>query len=156
MTTFASLMPLLTQSQAVTVILSANGDQVTATVMPKPKADRDNVLSQPLQLTGTAAELDEGFATAVTSWSGKRLSLVEQVEAANAILDANKSSIANKAAGGKKTPATKSPIPASSQSTSTDDDDEGDDSGSGTEPSASDTGNAVNNSGNAALADLFQ
>lgn len=154
MTTFTSLLPLLTQSQAVTVILSANGESITATVMPKPKADRDNVLSQPLQLTGTAAELDEGFATAVTSWSGKRLSLIEQVEAANAILEDNKSTIANKAAGGKKTPATKPSLPAPSMNVSGDSEDDEADSGSQASPSS--TGNTTENSGHAALADLFQ
>lgn len=155
MTTFASLMPLLTQSQAVTVILSANGESITATVMPKPKADRDNVLSQPLQLTGTAAELDEGFATAVTSWSGTRLSLIEQVEAANAILEANKTSIANKAAGGKKTPASKPTLPAPSTTASGESDEDEDETNDGSDTSASEAGNASANGGNNALADLF-
>lgn len=94
---FVALKPLLAQCQSVTLILTAAGPNMTVTVMPKPiDAKISGALSQPMQLTGTAEELDAGLSDAISSFSGKRLSLVEQVEATNAILDAARKESAEK------------------------------------------------------------
>jgi hypothetical protein len=54
-----------------------------------PQGDsKEAMLRQPLILTATPAELDEGFIAAVQSYSSAHSSLVEQVAATAAILQA--------------------------------------------------------------------
>ena len=142
---FVALKPLLAQCQSLSLLLTtdANG-AIAVTVIPKA-ADKDaGALTQPLQLTGTAEELDEGFVAAISSFSVSRQSLKEQVDATNAILEqarkdaASKPSKAAGKAGGAKA------IGKSAPSTS-DEDEEDEDSpcGGSSSPASGTAGTEV-------------
>ena len=148
---FTALSPLLGQTEALTVILTANGETMTATVMPKTKANDDKALAHPLQLTGTAAELDEGFVNAITSFSAARQSLAEQVEAANAVMEAAKQASAKKAASTVKSASKTKAAPAKPAATSPceagdadDDDDDGEQTGGSQQAAPAEAGAADN------------
>lgn len=83
---FANLMPLLKSVDSVKLTLKVTNGLISVVVIPQPKSNGDSALSQPLTLTGTAAELDEGFAEALSSFQSSRLSLEEQTAATAAIL----------------------------------------------------------------------
>jgi PRTRC genetic system protein E len=80
----------------MTMIPAANG-VIKVAVIPSRKANSDAALAQPLFLTGTAAELDTGFAAAIQTFSRARSSLVEQVEATTTVLAAAEKKQADKA-----------------------------------------------------------
>lgn len=94
---FVALKPLLAQCQSLSLILTteANG-AIAVTVIPKAAEKDAGALAQPLQLTGTAEELDEGFVAAISSFSASRQSLKEQVDATNAILEQARKDTASK------------------------------------------------------------
>jgi PRTRC genetic system protein E len=106
--------------------LQASGDQLAVFVVPHGATDP--ALRQPLVLTATAAELDEGFANALLTYAGSHKSLEEQVAVTAAILDEAKKSQVGKAQkalqGGSKKAL---PAPASNASEESDDSDEHDD-----------------------------
>lgn len=98
----------------MTMIPAANG-VIKVAVIPSRKANSDAALAQPLFLTGTAAELDNGFADAIQTFSRARSSLVEQVEATTTVLAAAEKKQADKAT---KKLSTKPASPAASTSSS--------------------------------------
>ncbi|MGU7775653.1 PRTRC system protein E [Burkholderia sp. MR1-5-21] len=117
---FQALEPLIRSAGKLTLSLAMDGDNVV--VFLTPQGGKDAALRQPLILKGTAAELDEGFAAAITSYSTAHKSLEEQVAATNAILDAQKATQVTKA----QKALTKG-SKASTSSTASGSDDEGDD-----------------------------
>ncbi|MFL9989382.1 PRTRC system protein E [Paraburkholderia sediminicola] len=126
---FQAIEALVRTTGKLVLSLSMDGDRMV--VFLTPQADsKEAVLRQPLILTATAAELDEGFLAAVQSYSSAHKSLDEQVAATTAILQqAEKSQAgkAQKALSKKTTPAL--PAPASD-----DDSDEESDSAAASKP----------------------
>ncbi|WP_176060292.1 PRTRC system protein E [Paraburkholderia sp. BCC1876] len=109
---FQQLEALVRSSGKVVMTLQASGDQLAVFVVPQGATDP--ALRQPLVLTATATELDEGFANALLTYAGSHRSLEEQVAVTAAILDeATKSQVgkAQKALQGGSKKA--QPAPAS-------------------------------------------
>ena len=87
-------------SNTATLMLTSEGDQITVTVIPKPKAEGDPALKTPLVISGTAAELDEGFAGVLAGYVSAHKSLAEQLAETQAVLDRAKRESAAKAVKG--------------------------------------------------------
>lgn len=95
---FAALKNLLATVASLSMSLVLNTDgTITVTVMPKGKKEGENALNTPLSITGTAEELDAEFAGILAKYDGKRLSLAEQFEATEAILEVAKKEASKKA-----------------------------------------------------------
>lgn len=125
---FTELKSLLDSCSSVSVILANGaGDTVNVTVIPKARDGQNAVLSTPLALSGTLAELDAEFERIVSGYTATRTTLAEQLEATETILEAEKENSAKKLAERK---AKKSlPKPSSSTCCTGDDDDDNDDAG---------------------------
>lgn len=124
---FTALQTLLATLASLTVSLAANTDgTITVTVIPKGGKE-GNTLDTPLTLTGTAAELDEGFAGILTSYANKRQNLSEQLAATEAILEAAQKEAADKAKKSIAKPANKTSAPITDEEAGSgdEDDDEG-------------------------------
>lgn len=94
---FGTLKTLL-ESSAVTLMLTSDGDKITVTVIPKPKDEKAEAsLKTPLVISGTADELDEGFAEVLAGYVSSHKSLAEQLAETQAILDQAKKDSAAKA-----------------------------------------------------------
>lgn len=75
----------LTQSATLMIVVTAEGDDLRVSITPTQAGDRTKAHKlQPLSLIASPAELDDGFAAAIASWQAPKLSLQQQVEAANA------------------------------------------------------------------------
>ncbi|KUY49081.1 PRTRC system protein E [Burkholderia sp. RF2-non_BP3] len=92
---FQALEPLLRSAEKLVLSLTMDGDNIV--VFLTPAGGKDAMLRQPLILKATAAELDEGFAAAIGSFTDVHQSLGDQVAATNAILEAQQQSQATKA-----------------------------------------------------------
>jgi PRTRC genetic system protein E len=126
---FQTIEPLVRSAGKLALSLKMDGDRMVVVVMPQGDS-KEAVLRQPLILTATPAELDEGFVAAVQSYSSAHSSLVEQVAATTAILQAAETTQVNKAQntlakGGK---GSGKPKPAASEGEEGDDED-GEESG---------------------------
>jgi PRTRC genetic system protein E len=141
---FVALQQLLSQSPSLSMSITGQGNNLTVVVMPKPTAGDSAALAQPLRLTGTAEELDAGFVEALTQFSTARLSVVEQVEATKAVLEAGRKESASKATSAIKKAGKSST--ASPPAPTSDDDDQGE----------SATGCTSNDGAPAATADVGQ
>lgn len=136
---FQQLEALVRETGKVTLMMKITGDQMSVVVMPCADS-KEAALRQPLVLTATPAELDEGFVQALRSFEGAHRSLAEQVSATTEILQAAEKSQAGKAqkalSKGSK-PAL--PAPATNGDDSEDEDDRDDSShavSAATEPAA--------------------
>ena len=126
---FAELKPLLDNCSSVTIVLAAGSDDtLSVTVIPKAKDGQNAVLSTPLALTGTLAELDAEFAGLVTGFVAKRTTLAQQLEATETILEAAKQEAAKSAVSVKKKAL---PKPSSGVTDDDDGNDDDDDQGIG-------------------------
>ena len=128
---FVSIEPLLRSCTKLTLSLQMKGDDIVVFVKPEGSA-KDAAMLQPLVLTAPAAELDAGFADALTGYTGVRASLADQVAATTAILEAAQKtqvSKATKALSGVKT----KPATTADESSS---DDEADESAEGEQSTA--------------------
>lgn len=97
---FVALKPLLAAGAGITAAIVGEPDgRIRVTVIPKSTHTGDGAiaLNTPLQLTGTAEELDAEFAPLLTRYTEKHLGLAEQMESTAAILDAAKKASADKA-----------------------------------------------------------
>ncbi|MCI0150954.1 PRTRC system protein E [Paraburkholderia sediminicola] len=105
---FQQLDALVRASGKLQMVLKTDGDKLAVVMIPQGDS-KEVALRQPLVLTGTPAELDEGFAAAIFAYSSVHASLSEQVAATTAILQEAEKSHASKAQkslakGGKATP----------------------------------------------------
>ena len=126
---FTALKTLLAQVVSLAVSMVANEDgTITVTVIPKAKqpGDANASLNTPLVLTGTAEELDAEFVNLLASYTSKRVSLAEQLEATEAILEAAKKDSAAKATKAVAKGAAKPDAKAKSSSEKGSDDGVGD------------------------------
>ncbi|MGF6960770.1 PRTRC system protein E [Paraburkholderia youngii] len=124
---FQQLEALVRASGKLQLTLKMDNDRIAVVVVPQGEG-KDAALRQPLVLTGTAAELDEGFADAIGSYSRAHASLSEQVAATTAILQEAEKSQASKAQkslakGGKTAPAKAGQSTTSSEGDGAEEDD---------------------------------
>lgn len=99
MTLFEELYALaLTATLTMTVSADEKSGRLTLNVIPKPRKDvSEPALTQPLSLTATPQEFDEGFIAALTGYREVRQSLAQQAEATNEVIDAAKAASVKKA-----------------------------------------------------------
>lgn len=93
---FQQLEAFVRETGKVTLTMKMAGDQMSVVVVPCGDS-KEAVLRQPLVLTATPAELDEGFAQALQTFEGAHRSLAEQVSATTEILQAAEKSQVGKA-----------------------------------------------------------
>jgi PRTRC genetic system protein E len=120
---FQAIEALARSAGKLVLSLKMDGDKMV--VFLTPQGGKDAVLRQPLILTATPAELDEGFIAAVQSYSSAHKSLDEQVAATTAILEAAQKTQVGKA---QKVLAKGSKPAPSPDSTGSNDDDEDEES----------------------------
>lgn len=121
---FQELQPLLATVASLTISMVENTDgTITLTVLPVG-VKKGSKLDSQMQLVGTAAELDEGFAAHLNSYTTMRQSLADQLAATEAILEAQKKEAAEIA---KKTIAKSSKTESGSDPEPDDDEQSGDD-----------------------------
>lgn len=147
---FQALEPLIRSAGKVTLSLAMDGDNVV--VFLTPQGGKDATLRQPLILKATAAELDEGFVAAVTSYSTAHKSLEEQVAATNAILDEQKATQVTKA---QKALTKGSKVPAAGAASGPQDEDDDNDDGTQPTPSAPQASDAESKPAGTDLASLL-
>jgi PRTRC genetic system protein E len=139
---FQQLEAFVRETRKVTLTLKMAGDQMAVVLMPCGDS-KEAALRQPLILTATPAELDEGFAQALQTFEGSHRSLAEQVSATTAILKAAEQSQAGKAQ--KALSKDSKPAPSAQASTSDDSDEvEESEAGEGSTASASSAAGAAN------------
>ena len=131
---FQQLEALVRTSGKLQLTLKMDNDRMAVVVVPQGDG-KEAALRQPLVLTATPAELDEGFVAAVISYSSAHASLSEQVAATAAILQEAEKSQASKAQktlakGTKTAPAKAGQSNASSEDEGDDDNDDDDQSAS--------------------------
>lgn len=129
---FQQLEALVRSSGKLQLTLKMDNDRIAVVVVPQGDG-KEAALRQPLVLTATPAELDEGFAAAVISYSSAHASLSEQVAATAAILQEAEKSQASKAQkslakGSKVAPAKAGQSNANSEAEGQDDNDDDDQS----------------------------
>lgn len=96
----------LTQSATLMIVVAAEGDDLRVSITPTQAGDKTKPHKlQPLSLIASPAELDDGFAAAIQSWQAPKLSLQQQVEAANkaATDDTGETASASSKAASKET-----------------------------------------------------
>ena len=130
---FEAIESLVRSAGKLALTLKMDSDKMVVVLMPQGES-KEAVLRQPLILTATPAELDEGFVAAVESYSSAHSSLVEQVAATTAILQAAEKTQVTKAQtslakGGKGT--------GKPQATASEEAESEEDDGSGESPAAS-------------------
>lgn len=75
----------LAQSATLMIVIAAEGDDLRVSITPTQAGDKTKAHKlQPLSLVSSPAELDDGFAAAIASWQAPKLTLQQQVDAANA------------------------------------------------------------------------
>lgn len=93
---FQAIEALVRSTGKIVLSLAMDGDKMVVFLTPQGDA-KDSVLRQPLILSATPVELDEGFVAAVQAYSAAHKSLDEQVAATTAILQSAEKSQAGKA-----------------------------------------------------------
>lgn len=130
---FQQLEAFVRETGKVTLTMKMAGDQMSVVVVPCGDS-KEATLRQPLMLTATPAELDEGFAQALQTFESAHRSLAEQVSATTEILQAAEKSQAGKA---QKALSKGSKPALSAPASSNDDSDDSDDSGDEAQTSGS-------------------
>ena len=89
---FQELMPLLRQRTLVLTVSWVNADEVCVNVIPQrlksAEKDDNDVLTTPLSLTGTAAELDQELPKQLVEFVGAHVELASTLKNAKAQMDA--------------------------------------------------------------------
>ncbi|MGF6781173.1 PRTRC system protein E [Paraburkholderia sp. GAS334] len=120
---FQAIEALVRSTGKIVLSLAMDGDKMMVFLTPQGDT-KDAVLRQPLILSATPAELDEGFAAAVQSYSTAHKSLDEQVAATTAILQSAEKSQAGKAQKALAKGSKSAPAPSASPESSDEDQDE--------------------------------
>ena len=121
---FQQLEAFVRETGKVTLTLKMAGDQMSVVLVPGGDS-KEAALRQPLVLTATPAELDEGFVQVLQTFEGAHRSLAEQVSATTEILQAAEKSQAGKAQKAlSKSSRPALPAPASTNDDSDNEDDE--------------------------------
>lgn len=94
---FKQLAALLADKSQLTIMITGKPEKMSVIVLPKSQGDA--ALNTPLQLTGSAAELDEKFVELLSQYGSSRKSLEEQLAATQAVLDAAKATSVKKSVG---------------------------------------------------------
>lgn len=99
MTLFEELYALaLTATLTMTVSADEKSGRLTLNVIPRPRKDvSEPTLTQPLSLTATPQEFDDGFIAALTGYREVRQSLAQQAEATKEVIEAAKAASVKKA-----------------------------------------------------------
>lgn len=119
---FQALLPLVASGGKITLTIAATSNgQMKVIVCPENKNGSVPALSQPLALVATPEELDAEFVDVISNYVGTRNSLLEQVEATNALLKNAEKSQAGKAVKSLKGSAASTKVAAAPGG---DDDDE--------------------------------
>ncbi|MGF6768537.1 PRTRC genetic system protein E [Paraburkholderia sp. GAS199] len=148
---FQQLEPLVRATGKVTLTLKVVGDQMAVVVMPGNDS-KEAALAQPLILTATPTELDEGFIDSLGRFEGARRSLAEQVSVTTEILQAAEKSQVGKAQ--KALTKGSKPAPASANG-SDDNEEEAMEDGSASSEPAADASASVPAAGSAGQTDLL-
>ncbi|MEX3969839.1 PRTRC system protein E [Paraburkholderia caribensis] len=149
---FQQLEPLVRATGKVTLTLKIVGDQMAVVVMPGNDS-KEAALAQPLVLTATPSELDEGFVESLGRFEGARRSLAEQVSVTTEILQAAEKSQVGKAQKAL-TKGSNAALPApAAESANEDDEASGDDDASS--KSATDTSTSETAASSAGKTDLL-
>jgi PRTRC genetic system protein E len=156
---FQQLEALVRTSGKLQLTLKMDNDRMAVVVVPQGEG-KESALRQPLVLTATPAELDEGFAAAVLSYSSAHASLSEQVAATAAILQEAEKGQASKAQkslakGSKVSPAKAGQSDASSDDVDDDNSEADDESASPSAASVSSTPAAAGSSSGTDLLSLL-
>ena len=93
---FQQLAALLSGNTQLTLMITGTPAKMSVIVMPKSKSS-EAALNTPLQLVGSAAELDEKFAELITQYGSSIKSLEEQLANTQSVIDAAKKESSNKA-----------------------------------------------------------
>ncbi|WP_175773010.1 PRTRC system protein E [Paraburkholderia phenazinium] len=93
---FQQLEAFVRETGKVTLTLKMTGDLMAVVVMPAGDS-KEAALRQPMVLTATPAEFDEGFAQSLQTYETAHRSLAEQVSATTEILKAAERSHAGNA-----------------------------------------------------------
>jgi PRTRC genetic system protein E len=152
---FQILEQLVRSTGKLSMTLRMDGEQMVVVAIPQAGdsgKDKEAALNQPLVLTATPAELDAGFVDALTSYTGARRSLGEQVTATTAILQAAEQAQAGKAKRSlskSSTPALPAPAKksASTQVSGEDAEDQANDAGADVATESEQTSPAAGASG---------
>lgn len=104
MSIFNTLLNMARQSDFTIGVraIGENKDQISLIFVPAAKDGQEPALSQPVKLSGTVQELEDKFTSELTRVIGARASLIEQVDATVAILDAATQAQASKASASLK------------------------------------------------------
>lgn len=155
---FQQLEALVRTSGKLQLTLKMDNDRMAVVVVPHGEG-KEAALRQPLVLTATPAELDEGFVAAVLSYSSVHASLSEQVAATAAILqeaEKNQVSRAQKSlAKGSKTAPKAGPSAASGDDESAEGEDDNDDDDQSASTSAAPAAETPADAGNSSGTDLL-
>jgi len=138
---FQQLEALVRAAGKVVLTLQASGDQLSVFVVPQGASNP--ALRQPLMLTATAAELDEGFANALLTYTGSHKSLEEQVAVTTAILDEAKKAQVGKAQKTLQGGSKKALSAPASNSTAGEDEDADDDDAQASDSTPAETAPAA-------------
>ncbi|MDN0082352.1 PRTRC system protein E [Crenobacter sp. SG2305] len=121
---FQALASLVEKSPLSLTITAQEGGLMTVVVIPQGTDKAAQGLSTPLSLTGTPAELDAEFAKLIGSYTATRLSLAEQLAAAETVMKAAGKDATTKAAkASQQKPST--PVTAAPSSTDTSEEEAG-------------------------------
>lgn len=117
---FTELDKLVTEETPIKLVITRGaGNSLKVCVMPTANA-KNPALAQPLALSATAAELDEGFIDVLSTYVTNRSTLADQVAATAAILGEAAKAQLSKAVKSLKSSAK----PAEAATGDSDDDDE--------------------------------
>lgn len=94
---FVKLKDLLASCQSISLFVTAEGEVMTVTVIPKPKCESEAALKTPLNLVGSAADLEAGFVEAIGTYAQAHTSLADQVAQTAKLLESAKTQSAAKA-----------------------------------------------------------
>ena len=131
---FQQIAALLAGNTQLNLMISGLPEKMTVIVMPKSKS-ADSALNTPLQLVGTAAELDEKFPELIAQYGKSLKGLEEQLADTQAVIEAAKKASSKKAVKALTGASDPKPNGQGSEEDDVDDEDVGD--GGAGQPSAS-------------------